>query len=134
MGRWENDHFAEDDSFSSKRNYVKIAKYALVAGFVIVAVVVLSVYIPRSGLNVEIIERSEVMGTMQTVSVRVSNNNFDILNDVSVQFDDQGQIQQIGNMGPFSSVMITPPEIGELNFSKVTVTAGEGNIQVIKSR
>lgn len=134
MGRWENDHFAEDDSFSSKRNYVKIAKYALVAGFVIVAVVVLSVYIPRSGLNVEIIERSEVMGTMQTVSVRVSNNNFDTLNDVSVQFDDQGQIQQIGNMGPFSSVMITPPEIGELNFSKVTVTAGEGNIQVIKSR
>lgn len=134
MGRWENDHFAEDDSFSSKRNYVKIAKYALVAGFVIVAVVVLSVYIPRSGLNVEIIERSEVMGTMQTVSVRVSNNNFDTLNDVSVQFDDQGQIQQIGNMGPFSSVMITPPEIGELNFSKVTVTAGEGNIQVAKSR
>ena len=134
MGRWENDHFAEDDSFSSKRNYVKIAKYGLVAGFVIVAVVVLSVYIPRSGLNVEIIERSEVMGTMQTVSVRVSNNNFDILNDVSVQFDVQGQIQQIGNMGPFSSVMITPPEIGELDFSKVTVTAGEGNIQVIKSR
>lgn len=77
MGRWENNHFAEDDGFSSKRNYVKIAKYALVAGFVIVAVVVLSVYIPRSGLYVEIIERSEVMGTMQTVSVRVSNNNFD---------------------------------------------------------
>ena len=50
MGRWENNHFAEDDGFSSKRNYVKIAKYALVAGFVIVAVVVLSVYIPRSGL------------------------------------------------------------------------------------
>jgi cytochrome c oxidase assembly protein Cox11 len=134
MGRWENNHFAEDDGFSSKRNYVKIAKYALVTGFVIVAVVVLSVYIPRSGLYVEIIERSEVMGTMQTVTVRVSNNNFDILNDVSVQFDDQGQIQQIGNMGPFSSVMITPPGIGELNFSKVTVTAGEGNIQVIKSR
>lgn len=93
MGRWENNHFAEDEGFSSKRNYVKIAKYALVAGFVIVAVVVLSVYIPRSGLYVEIIERSEVMGTMQTVSVRVSNNNFDTLTDVSVQFDDQGQIQ-----------------------------------------
>jgi hypothetical protein len=50
MGRWENNHFAEDEGFSGKRNYVKIAKYALVAGFVIVAVVVLSVYIPRSGL------------------------------------------------------------------------------------
>ena len=105
MGRWENNHFAEDDGFSSKRNYVKIAKYALVAGFVIVAVVVLSVYIPRSGLYVEIVERSEVMGTMQTVSVRVSNNNLDTLSDISVQFDDQGQIQQIRNVGPFSSVM-----------------------------
>ena len=84
-------------------------------------------------MYVEIIERSEVMA-MQTVSVRVSNNNFDTLNDVSVQFDDQGQIQQIRNMGPFSSVMITPPGIAELNFSKVTVTAGEDNIQVIKSR
>jgi hypothetical protein len=93
MGRWENNHFAEDEGFSSKRNYVKIAKYALVAGFVIVAVVVLSVYIPRSGLNIEIIERNEVMGTMHTVSGRVLNNNFDTLNDVSVQFDDQGQIQ-----------------------------------------
>jgi hypothetical protein len=74
------------------------------------------------------------MGTMQTVSVRVSNNNFDTLNDVSVQFGDGGQIQQIGNMGPFSSIMITPPKSTELNFTKVTVTANEGDIQVTKSR
>jgi hypothetical protein len=74
------------------------------------------------------------MGTMQTVSVRVSNNNFDTLNDVSVQFGDGGQIQQVGDMGPFSSVMITPPESTELNFTKVTVTANEGEIQVTKSR
>ena len=46
----------------------------IIVGFIIVAVVVLSVFIPRSGLNVEIIERSEVMGTMQTVSVRISIN------------------------------------------------------------
>ncbi|MPZ07936.1 MAG: hypothetical protein GEU26_16230 [Nitrososphaeraceae archaeon] len=100
-GRWKNNHFAEDEGFSSKRNYVKIVKYALVTGFVIVAVVVLSVYIPRSGLNVEIIERSEVMGTMQTVSVRVSNNNFDTLNDVSVQFDDQGKFSRLGTWDHF---------------------------------
>ncbi len=97
-------------------------------------VVVLSVYIPRSGLNVEIVERSEVMGTMQTVSVKVSNNNFDTLNDVSVLFGDEGQIQQIGNMGPFSSVMITPPKSTELNFTKVTVIANEGDTRVTKSR
>ncbi|MGE5660790.1 MAG: hypothetical protein ACM3X1_00930 [Ignavibacteriales bacterium] len=134
MGRWENNRFADDDSFTKKRNYIRIIKYVIIAGFVIVAVVVLSVYISRSGLNVEIVERSEVMGTMQTVSVRVSNNNFDTLNDVSVQFGDGGQIQQIGDMGPFSSVMITPPESTELNFTKVTVTANEGEIQVTKSR
>jgi hypothetical protein len=81
-----------------------------------VAVVVLSVFIPRSGLNVEIIERSEVMGTMQTVSVKISNNNFGSLNNVEVQFDDQEQVQTVGNMGPFSSVMITPPD---LNFDTI---------------
>ncbi|MGA7369268.1 MAG: hypothetical protein WBX01_09070 [Nitrososphaeraceae archaeon] len=134
MGRWENNRFADDEGFSRKRNYIKIIKYIIIAGFAIVGVVVLSVYIPRSGLNVEIVERSEVMGTMQTVSVRVSNNNFDTLNNVSVQFGDRGQIQQIGNMGPFASVMISPPESTELNFTKVTGTANEGDIQVTKFR
>jgi hypothetical protein len=134
MGRWENNRFADDEGFSRKRNYIKIIKYIIIAGFVIVGIVVLSVFIPRSGLNVEIIERSEVMGTMQTVSVRISNNNFDTLSGVSVQFGDRGQIQQIGNMGPFASVMITPPGNTELNFTMVTVTANEGDIQVTKSR
>jgi hypothetical protein len=134
MGRWENNRFADDEGFSRKRNYMRIIRYILVVGFIIVGVVVLSVYIPRSGLNVEIVERSEVMGTMQTVSVRISNNNFDTLNGVSVQFGEQGQIQQIGNMGPFASAMITPPENTELNFTKVTVTANGGDIQVVKSR
>jgi len=134
MGRWENNRFADDEGFSRKRNYIKIIKYIIIAGFVIVGIVVLSVYIPRSGLNVEIIERIEVMGTMQTVSVRISNNNFDTLSGVSVQFGDRGQIQKIGNMGPFASVMITPPGNTELNFTKVTVTANEGDIQVTKSR
>lgn len=74
-------------------------------------VVVLSAFIPRSGLNVEIIERSEVMGTMQTVSVKISNNNFGTLNNVEVLFENQGQVQPIGDMSPFSSVMITPPDV-----------------------
>ena len=36
MGRWENNRFAEDEGFSSKRNYIKLIKYILIAGFVIV--------------------------------------------------------------------------------------------------
>jgi hypothetical protein len=104
------------------------------AGFVIVAIVILSVYIPRSGLDVEIIQRSEVLGTMQTVSVKISNNNFGTLDDVKVQFGDQGSVQSIGNMGPFSSVMITPPDPNSLNFDKVIVTANNGEVRTIRVR
>src|ERR671919_529299 len=124
MGRWDS---GKGEGFPRiGRNYVKIAKYVIATGFVIVAVVVLLVFIPRSGLNVEIIERSEVMGTMQTISVKISNNNFGTLNDV--------EIQLIGDMGPFSSVMITPPDVDALNFDRVIVTANNGEVQTIKSR
>jgi hypothetical protein len=132
MGRWDSGKGVGFPRIG--RNYVKIAKYVIATGFVIVAVVVLLVFIPRSGLNVEIIERSEVMGTMQTISVKISNNNFGTLNDVEVQFGDQGEIQSIGNMGPFSSVMITPPDVDALNFDRVIVTANNGEVQTIKSR
>src|SRR5918996_5372274 len=108
MGRWDSGKGVGFPRIG--RNYVKIAKYVIATGFVIVAVVVLLVFIPRSGLNVEVIERSEVMGTMQTVSVKISNNNFGSLSNVEVQFDDQEAVQPIGDMGPFSSVMITPPD------------------------
>jgi hypothetical protein len=134
MGRWDSEKGVGTGFPRIGRNYIRIAKYAIFVGFVIVAVVVLSVFIPRSGLNVEIIERSEVMGTMQTISVRVSNNNFDTLNNVQVQFGEQGPVQSIGNMGPFSSVMITPPDAESLNFDTVIVTANNGEVQTIKSR
>ena len=74
------------------------------------------------------------MGTMQTVSVRISNNNFGTLNNVEVQFGDQGPVESIGDMGPFSSVMITPPDADSLNFDKVIVTASNGQVQTIRSR
>jgi hypothetical protein len=73
------------------------------------------------------------MGTMQTVSVKISNNNFGTLNDVEVQFGDQREIQTIGDMGPFSSVMITP-HTDALNFDRVIVTANNGEVQTIKTR
>jgi len=129
MGRWDAGIGVRFPNI--RRSYIRIAKYIIIAGFIIVAVVVLSVFIPRSGLNVEIIERSEVMGTMQTISVRISNNNFGSLNNIEVQFDDQGRVQPIGDMSPFSSVMITPPD---LDFDRIIVTANDGEVEVIKSR
>ncbi|MGA7370053.1 MAG: hypothetical protein WBX01_13065 [Nitrososphaeraceae archaeon] len=132
MGKWDSDSSVRFPGI--RKNYVKIAKYAIITGFIIVAVVVLSVFIPRSGLNIEIIERDEVMGTMQTISVRLSNNNFATLNEVEVQFGQDGQVQPIGDMGPFSSVMLTPPDPNSLNFDTVIVTANNGEIKATKSR
>jgi len=90
MGRWDTGTGVRFPNI--RRSYIRIAIYIIIAGFIIVAVVVLSVFIPRSGLNVEIIERSEVMGTMQTISVRISNNNFGSLNNIEVQLDNQGRV------------------------------------------
>jgi hypothetical protein len=129
MGRWDTGTGVRFPNI--KKNYIRIVKYAITVGFIIVGVVVLSVFIPRSGLNVEVIERSEVMGTMQTVSVKISNNNFGSLSNVEVQFDDQEAVQPIGDMGPFSSVMITPPD---MNFDSIIVNANNGEVEVIKSR
>lgn len=131
MGRWDN----EFDGFGGggirpRRNYIRIAKFVILVGFIIVAVVVLSVFIPRAGLNVEIIERGGIIGS---IVVKINNNNFDTLNDVIVQFGEQGKIQRIDKMGPFSSVMITP-ESQELNFDKVIVKANNGKIETIKFR
>ena len=142
MGRWDDDRFS---GFGSKRGggrarripgkwtRVRIAKLAIKVGFVIVAIVFLSVFIPRYGLNIEIVQRSEGVGTIQTISIKVSNNNFETINDVTVQFGDKGRIQRIGNMSPFSSVMITP-ELQDINFDKVIVKANNGNMESVKFR
>src|SRR5919109_5388749 len=134
MGRWDDDRFS---GFGSKRgggsarrilgkwNRVRIAKLAIKLGFVIVAIVFLSVFIPRYGLNTEIIQRSEGAGAIQTISIKLSNNNFETIKDVTVQFGEKGRIQNIGNMGPFSSVMITP-EARDMNFDKIIVKANNG--------
>src|ERR671939_1866234 len=116
MGRWDDDRFSgfgvrrggSSRRIPGKWNRIRIAKLAIKLGLVIVAIVFLSVFIPRYGLNTEIIQRSEGVGTIQTISIKISNNNFETINDVTVQFGDKGRIQYIGNMSPFSSFMITP--------------------------
>jgi hypothetical protein len=131
LGRWDEDQF-QDDGFLGKvrRNYIKIAKLGIVAGFVIVALVVLSVFIPRAGVSVEIIERGGIIGSITT---KISNNNLDTLNKVMVQFGENGVVQHLGNIGPFASVFASPnPD--ELEFDRVIVTANDGNVRVIKYR
>ena len=131
MGRW--------DSGSSKRrgtslrlNRKKI-KYIMIGGFVIVAIIVLSVFIPRAGLSVEIFERSEAMHSVKTISVKVNNNNPYEIKDVLVQFGENGKQRSFGNIGPFGAIFITP-DPNELNFDKVIVSANGGSIHTVKFR
>lgn len=106
-----------------KQNRFRLARFIILVGFIVVAIVVLSVFIPRAGISVEVIQRAEVIGTMQLLSVRVSNNNFETLQNATVQFGENGRIQPIGNIGPFNSIMITPDK-EEFDFDSVIV---EGN-------
>ena len=127
MGRWDND---SGRTLPLRLNQKKI-KYIMFGGMVVVAIVVLSVFIPRAGLNIEIIERNEAMHSVKTISVKVNNNSPQEISDVMVQFGDKGKVHSFGNIGPFSAIFITP-ENDELNFDRVTVSANGGNIKTVK--
>lgn len=127
MGRWDKD---SGRTLPLRLNQKKI-KYIMFGGMVVVAIVVLSVFIPRAGLNIEIIERNEAMHSVKTISVKVNNNSPQEIKDVMVQFGDKGKMHSFGNIGPFSAIFITP-ENDELNFDRVTVFANGGNIKTVK--
>jgi len=105
----------------------------MLGGIVVVAIVVLSVFIPRAGLNVEIIERNDATHSVKTISIKVNNNSPQEIKAVMVQFGDKGKLHSFGNLGPFSGIFITP-EPDELNFDRVIVSANGGNIKTIKYR
>ncbi|MFY9565229.1 MAG: hypothetical protein WAM27_05445 [Nitrososphaeraceae archaeon] len=128
MGRWEDEYGDTFGKFpKKKRNWIRIGKFAILGGFIILAAVLLSVFIPRAGLSIEVIERGGIVGS---VSVKVNNNNFNSLNDVSVQF---GKVQMIGDMGPFSSVFVNP-ETEEMAYDRIIVKANNGEVQATKFR
>jgi len=137
MGYWDDSSgpFGEDRwSGKKKRNYVRIAKFVIFGGFIVVGVVVLFVFLTTSGINIVISEQN-AMGEIQTINVRIFNNQFSTLNDVTVQFGEQGRIQKIGSLGPFSSVAVTP-DLKDLNFEKVIVRGNNGreNVEAVKFR
>ena len=118
MGRWDNDSGRKSPLGLNRKKI----KYIMYGGFVIVAIVVLSVFIPRAGLTIEIIERNEAMHSVKTISVKVNNNSLQEIKDVMVQFGENGKLHSFGNIGPFSAIVITPDN-DELNFDRVTVSA-----------
>jgi hypothetical protein len=131
MGRWEDEYGDTFGKFpKKKRNWIRIGKFAILGGFIILAAVLLSVFIPRAGLSIEVIERGGIVGS---VSVKVNNNNFNSLDDVSVQFGEHGKVQMIGDMGPFSSVFVNP-ETEEMAYDRIIVKANNGDVQATKFR
>jgi hypothetical protein len=124
MGRWD-----EDKKSRKGKNLPKLIKKIIYIGFIIVAVVILAVFIPRAGLNVELLQRG---GEIETISTKINNNNFFPIHNVTVQFDN-GKIQYIGDLGPFGSAMISP-ESENINFKKITVKANDGQMESIKNR
>lgn len=124
MGRWD-----EDKKPRKSKNLPKLIKKIIYIGFIIVALVILAVFIPRAGLNVELLQRG---GDIETISTKINNNNFFPIHNVTVQFDN-GRIQNIGDLGPFGSAMISP-ESENINFKKITVKANDGQMESIKNR
>ena len=70
MGRWD-----EGKKPGKSKNLPKLIKKIIYIGFIIVAVVILAVFIPRAGLNVELLHRG---GEIETISTKISNNNFSL--------------------------------------------------------
>jgi hypothetical protein len=129
VGRWDNDS-GQKSPLGLNRKKIK---YIMYGGFVIVAIVVLSVFIPRAGLTVEIFERTDAMHSVKTISIKVNNNSLKEIKDVMVQFGETGKLHSFGNIGPFSAIAISP-DPDELNFDRVIVSANAGNIKTIKLR
>jgi len=93
----------------------------------------ISFFASRAGLNVALHERGEAIGTVQVITAQISNNSFETLRNVTVQFGDNNPVQRIGDMGPFSSVLVSP-EGDDYQFDRVTVTANDGAVSVVKYR
>jgi hypothetical protein len=138
LGRWDNDDQSSGGGWGRKigggrTNRIVTTKRLIMIGLVIVAAIVLTIFLSRGGLYIDIIQRDEGMGTLQTITVRLSNNDFNSLDDVTVQFGEDGKVQTIGDMGAFSSITITPPP-EDMDFENIIVRANNGQVQVVKSR
>lgn len=131
MGRWD-DEPSTGYRDGKRLNWARIAKFVIIGGFVALAPFLAAFMIPRAGLHVEIFQRSEVIGTMQTVSVKVTNNSFETMHSVTIQYGN-GAATEVGDLGPFQGRLLTPEE-EDLDFETVTVTANDDAVTLVKQR
>lgn len=136
MGRWDDEEKGYDryrqgggKRWISARGIRRI----IFIGFGILAIIMISFFASRAGLHVALHERGEAIGTVQVITAQISNNSFDTLRNVTVQFGDNNPVQRIGDMGPFSGVLVSP-EGDDYQFDRVIVTANDGAVTVVKHR
>ena len=80
----------------------------MLGGIAVVAIVVLSVFIPRAGLNVEIIERNEVMNSVKKFKyLKVNNNSPQEIKTLWHNLVIKASCILL-NLGPFSGIFNTP--------------------------
>ncbi|NOJ28792.1 MAG: hypothetical protein DA328_01330 [Nitrososphaeraceae archaeon] len=129
MGRWDDKDSANYKYTSSR---IKKIRYIIFAGFVIVGIVILVTFMTRSGVTVDI-QESGSANSISTISIKINNNTPQKLENVMIQFDDNGSKINYGSINPFTSVPVTP-EKQDFDFKKITVSANDGSLTIIKNR
>lgn len=136
MGRWDDEEKGYDryrQSGGKRWISARGIRRVIFIGFGVLAVIMIAFFASRAGLHVALHERGEAMGTVQVITAQISNNSFDTLRNVTVQFGDSNPVQSVGDMGPFSSVLVSP-EGDDYQFDRVTVTSNYGAVNVVKYR
>jgi hypothetical protein len=138
LGRWDDEERGYDrDRQGYSRGKGRIGargiRRIIFIGFAILGIIMITFFASRAGLHVALHERGEAIGTVQVVSAQISNNSFETLRNVTVQFGDNNPVQLIGDMGPFSGVLVSP-EGDDYEFDRVIVTANDGSVSAIHHR
>ncbi len=129
MGRWDN---KDSGNFGPSSSKIKKIRYIIFAGFAIVGIVVLVTFLTRGGVTIDI-QDSGSANTISTISIKVNNNTPQKLENVVVQFDDNGSKISFDSISPFTSIPITPDK-KDFDFKKITLSANNGDLIIIKNR
>lgn len=139
LGRWDDKEKDDDryrQGYGGGKRWISAQgiRRIIFIGFAILGIIMISFFASRAGLHVALHEGGEAIGTVQVITAQISNNSsFDTLRNVTVQFGDNNPVQTIGDIGPFSGVLISP-EGEDFGFDRVIVTANHGELSVTKYR
>jgi hypothetical protein len=136
LGRWDDEERGYDRyrrGGGGKGISARGIRRIILIGFAVLGIFMITFFASRAGLHVALHERGEAIGTVQVITVQISNNSFETLRNVTVQFGDNNPVQSIGDMTPFSGILVSP-EGDDYGFDRIIVTANDGAVTVVKFR